>query len=574
MSHGRRWGSILLLASCCSCGRSPAPASLPGPGPKNKDEIVFKAPERWFRNVAGDAGVTAVLYCGGIAKDHILESVGSGVALIDFDKDGQLDLYCVNAWALDEEPSQVRRKGRNVLYRNVGQGRFEDVTDQAGVGDESWGCGVCAGDFDNDGHVDLYVTNFGPNRLYRNRGNGTFEEIGEAAGVADPGWGAGACFFDADRDGDLDLYVVNYIECRFEEVLSAQRTHVWQDKIRVMSGPFGMRGGKDRYFRNEGGGRFRDATDEAGLTDVAESYGLGVLASDLDNDGDVDLYVANDSNPNFLYRNDGTGQFRDVGSWTGAAVSADGAAQGSMGVDAGDLDGDGLQELFVTNFARDYSTLYRNAGELFFEDVTAKWQLQRATFLPMGWGTAFFDVDLDKDLDLIQLNGHIYPQVDEVAELGETYRQVPLLLRNHQSHLEEVSESAFSTDEVRRSARGLAVGDYDNDGDLDLAVTAIDSPVLLLRNDAPREGHWLKLRLLNKYGAPAVGARARITIDGAAQMRELRSGSTYQSQSALELHFGLGGRAAPVDVEITWPDGAVSNHSGVAVDQTTDVRQP
>jgi hypothetical protein len=210
--------------------------------------------------------------------------------------------------------------------------------------------------------VDLYVTNFGPNRLYHSLGNGTFEEVGEAAGVADAGWGAGASFFDADRDGDLDLYVVNYIDCQFEQVLAAQRTHVWQDKIKVMSGPFGMRGGRDRFYLNDGNGRFHDATDQVGMTDIAESYGLGIVTSDFDNDGDVDVYVANDSNPNFLYRNDGHGKFTEVGAWTGAAVSADGAAQGSMGVDAGDFDGDGLQDLFVTNFAREQHPLPQLRG--------------------------------------------------------------------------------------------------------------------------------------------------------------------------------------------------------------------
>jgi hypothetical protein len=458
------------------------------------------------------------------------------------------------------------------LYRNLGNGRFEDVTERAGVGDDSWGCGVCAADYDNDGHVDLYVTGFGPNRLYRNLGNGTFEEVAESAGVADAGWGAGAAFFDADRDGRLDLYVANYIDCTFADVLAAQRTHVWQGRIKVMSGPFGMRGGRDRFYRNLGQGRFADATDEAGMTDIAESYGLGVLASDLDEDGDVDVYVANDSNPNFLYRNEGNGRFTEIGSWTGAAVSGHGAAQGSMGVDAGDFDGDGLQEIFVTNFARDYSTLYRNQGGLLFEDVSVAQRLNRSTFIQMGWGCAFFDFDLDADLDLLHVNGHIYPQIDEAPELGESYRQEPLLLPNDQGHLADASRAAFGNGAAAASGRGLALADYDQDGDLDFAITAIDSPPFLFRNEAPRTGHWLTLRLLNEFGSPAIGARARITVAGVTQLRELRSGSTYQSQCALELHFGLG-QASRIDaLEVRWPTGGTTVLSHVAVDRTLTVR--
>jgi hypothetical protein len=257
--------------------------------------------------------LSRVLWCGGPHKDHILESVGSGAAFVDYNEDGRLDVFVDNVRPLDESPSRVRIKGRNALYRNRGDGTFEDVTDRAGVGGESWGCGACAADYDNDGHVDLFVTNFGPSRLYRNRGDGTFEEVASRAGVASAGWGAGAAFFDADGDGALDLYVARYIDATIDEVLAARRTTLWQNTNKVMAGPFGMRGGKDSFYHNNGDGTFRDATAEAGMTDLAESYGLGVLASDLDNDGDVDVFVANDSNPNFLYRNDGHGKFDEIG---------------------------------------------------------------------------------------------------------------------------------------------------------------------------------------------------------------------------------------------------------------------
>ncbi|HEX8201210.1 MAG TPA: CRTAC1 family protein, partial [Isosphaeraceae bacterium] len=527
-----------------------------------------------FVDVAAEAGLTAVLLCGGPDKDHILESAGTGAAFFDYDDDGRLDIYLPNAWALDEAPSRVRTKGRPALYRNRGGGRFEDVTERAGLIDDGWGCGVCAADYDNDGHVDLFVTQFGPDRLYRNRGDGTFEQAAERAGVADAGWGAGAAFFDADGDGDLDLYVANYIDCTLEEVLAARRTTLWQGKVKVMDGPFGLRGGRDHFYRNQGDGSFRDATDEAGMTDLAESYGLGVLASDLDNDGDVDVYVANDSNPNFLYRNDGDGHFTEIGSWNGAGVNAAGAAQAGMGVDAADLDGDGLQEIFVTNFAHDYCTLYRNLGGLLFDDISASQKLKEITYAALSWGCAFFDCDLDADVDLLIVNGHIYPQVDKRPELKESYRQLPILLRNDGGRLTDVARQSGPGMQVAASGRGLAVGDTDDDGDLDLLVTAIDAPPLLLRNDTPRAGHWVTLRLLNRHGSPAINARAVLTAGGTRQLRELRSGSTYQSQNAPVLHFGLG-RSTTIDtLEVHWPGGGRSLLRDQAADRTITLREP
>ena len=500
-----------------------------------------------FVNVAAEAGVDVVVYGGGAVKDHLLESVGCGVAGIDFDDDGWQDLYVVNGWALDEKPSGVRTRGRNVLYRNLGNGRFEDVTAHAGVGDDGWGCGVCAGDYDGDGHVDLYVTNFGPNRLYRNLGDGTFQETADVAGVADPGWGGGAAFLDADADGDLDLYLANYIDCTMEDVLTARRTTRWRNMARVMAGPFGLRGGRDRYYRNLGDGTFADATDEAGLTDTAERYGLGVLASDLYGDGDIDIYVANDSNPNFLYRNDGKGTFTDIGGWCGAGLDADGAAQAGMGTDAADFDGDGRLDIIVTNFARDRCTLYRNVGDLFFDDVTPRHEIGQASYMSLSWGCAFFDFDLDADVDLVIVNGRFL----------------------------DVSRTAGPGLQQAAAARGLAVVDYDNDGDPDLAVSVMDGPPLLLRNDTPRVGHWVGLRLLNRQGTDAVGARVVVTAGGVTQVREVRSGSTYVSQNALDLHFGLGAAGDRIDsIDVRWPGGGRTVVRDAAADRLITIRAP
>jgi enediyne biosynthesis protein E4 len=568
----------LVAAGLSSCGRSSvAPPPPPAPAPVTKQTLQPAPPapsNPRFVDVAAQAGLNTMLYCGGPEKNHILESVGTGAAFVDYDEDGRLDIYLVNAWALDEGPSRVRIKGKNALYRNRGDGTFEDVTDRARVADESWGCGVCVADYDNDGHVDLFVTNFGPSRLYRNRGDGTFDQVAERAGVADPGWWSGAAFFDADGDGDLDLYVASYIVATIDEVLAARRTSVWREKVKVLAGPFGMRGGRDRFYRNNGDGTFRDATDEAGMTDVAESYGLGVLASDLDNDGDVDVFVANDSNPNFLYRNNGNGTFTEIGTWSGAGLNGEGVAQAGMGVDGGDFDGDGLQEIFVTTFAQDTCTLYRNEGQLLFNDISAAQGLKAMTYQVLKWGCAFFDCDCDADLDIVIANGHIYPQVAQAPELHESYRQLPLLLRNDNGRLADLSRLAGPGMQVAVSARGLATGDYDDDGDLDLLLTAIDSRPLLLRNDTPRAGHWVKLRLLNRHGSPAINALALVTAGGKTQMREVRSGSSYQSQNALDLHFGLGPAAKIDRLEVRWLGGQKSVLRDVAADRTITIREP
>ncbi|WP_435010906.1 CRTAC1 family protein [Tundrisphaera lichenicola] len=579
MMRRRAIALVLITLGLCSCRRSdpapiePAAAAHPPAQPR---ATSAPPPSAHFVDQAAEAGLTGILYCGGPEKDHILESVGTGAAFLDFDEDGRLDVFLVNGWALEEEPSRVSIKGRNYLYRNLGGGRFQDVTEKAGVGgdDATWGTGVCAADFDNDGHVDLFVSAFGPARLYRNRGDGTFQQVAEHAGLADPGWGAGAAFFDADTDGDLDLYVAHYIDATLEEVLAARRTTTWRETVKVMAGPFGLRGGRDRFYRNNGDGTFTNATEEVGMTDLAESYGLGVIASDLDNDGDVDVYVANDSNPNFLYRNDGNGKFSEIGTWSGAGLDGDGIAQAGMGVDAGDFDHDGLQDLFVTNFARDHATLYQNVGGLMFIDISTALRLKPLTFQTLKWGCALFDFDLDGDLDPIIVNGHIYPQVDRYPSLVESYKQRPTLLRNDGGRLTDISQDAGPGLQVAASARGLATGDYDDDGDLDLLITTVDGPPLLLRNDTPHEGHWLKLRLLNRHGSPAINARAIVTAGGVDRMRELRSGSSYQSQNALELHFGLGSSARIERLQVVWPGGGRTTLKDEEVDRTITLREP
>jgi hypothetical protein len=594
----RGWIAAFLLLLGAGCGQTPPPnpgangTSNP-PLPIREDSpstadvpiVADVQPETdaepptdttpLFVNVAARVGLTQPVYCGNATKEHILESVGSGCALVDIDNDGWLDIFIVNAWTLDDGfPRKVATKGRNSLYRNLGQGRFAEISQQAGIGGDDWGCGVCAADFDKDGLVDLYVTNFGPNRLYRNLGNGTFEDVGERAGVTTPGWSAGAAFFDADGDGWLDLYVAKYIECTMDDVLNARRTNQWRDKVKVMAGPFGMAGGKDRFFHNNRDGTFTDTTDAVGMSDTAESYGLGVIAADLDCDGDVDVYVGNDSNPNFLYRNDGKGTFTEIGGWSGAGVSADGRPQASMGVDAADFDGDGLPDIVTTNFAQDFSTVYKNEGQLFFTDISVALKMKDFTYVQVSWGCAFLDYDLDSRQDLLILNGHIYPQVDAEPSLNESYKQLPTLLRNMGGKFQNVSRQAGPGLQIPESMRGLAVGDYDNDGRLDLLITAIDVPPLLLHNETTTPCHWLTLRLQNRHGSPAINAVARVTAGGKTQLHEVRSGSTYCSQSTFDLHIGLGNAKEVTKLEIRWPDGTRTVEENVAVDRLHTIRQP
>ena len=526
-----------------------------------------------FIDVAREAGITTIQWCGGPERNHLLESAGQGCAFVDYDNDGRLDILLVNGWRLDGNPVKrnILEKGKLALYRNFGDGKFENVADKAGVADDSWGNGVCAGDFDNDGHLDFYITNFGPNRLYRNKGDGTFEDVAKRAGVAHASWSAGSSFFDADKDGDLDLYVACYVEATMDEVLTARRTTLWQDKVKVMAGPFGLRGARDKFYRNNGDGTFTDATKETGLDDDAEAYGLGVLTSDLDRDGDIDIYVANDSNPNYLWRNNGDGTFTDIGGWSGAGLNADGKAQAGMGVDSADFDGDAIPDIYVTNFARDYDTLYKGAGELYFEDVSLAIGLKPITYMPLSWGCSFFDFDNDADPDIIVASGHIYPQVDQLKD--ETYAQRAQLMENRNGKPVEVTDSAGSGFQLKRSMRGLAVGDYDNDGDLDLLITAIDSPPLLLRNDGGNRSKWLQLRLLDKTGRDAIGARAAVTAAGKTQHLELRSGSTYASQSMLRLHVGLGDAPKVDKLEITWVNGEKTVADSVQPNQLLTLQQ-
>jgi hypothetical protein len=500
-------------------------------------------PRLHFVDIAPAAGVTAVTWCGREDKPHILESNGTGLGFVDYDRDGDLDLYLVNGWRLAGD--QVAEKGRDVLYRNEGGGRFVDVTAAAGLGSDAWGSGLAAGDVDGDGWPDLLVTNFGPDVLYRNRGDGTFEPLGAAPGI--DGWSAGAVLFDADGDGDEDLFVGAYIDSTLEEVLTAQPTLDWEG-LKVMLGPFGLEGEGNRYFENLGTGEFEEATEGAGLADRGLFYTFGVLALDLDGDLDLDLYVANDSNPNYVYLNDGEGRFQEVGLWSGAALDAMGNAQAGMGLAAGDLDSDGLVDIFVTNFQEDVSTLYRNLGDMLFEDVTRSVGLDQPTFSVLSWGAALSDFDHDADLDLFVANGHIYPQADLVPEASGGFAQRNLLLVREGGGFVDVSGEAGPGLELLGVSHGLAVGDIDADGDLDLAVSNIDAPATLLRNESEDLGSWLMVSAPEALRAEVVAGELRL-------VRHLVRGGSFLSVSDPRHHFGLRDAARIDRLYLIWPDG-------------------
>ena len=491
-------------------------------------------------------------------KKYIVESMSGGVVLIDYDRDGWPDIYFTNAATVDMV--LAGKKARSALYRNNHDLTFTDVTDQAGVGFPcDLAMGGAVGDYNNDGWPDLYVTCLGANVLYRNNGDGTFTDVTKAAGVGDTRWSTGAAFGDYDADGWLDLFVSNYVDFHLDDLPKFGSSPTCQYRgLLVQCGPRGLKGAGDTLYHNNKDGTFTDVSETAGVSDKKGFYGLGVVWSDLDNDGRIDLFVANDGVPNFLYRNDGNGHFTEMAFQAGAAVSDDGRAQAGMGIAVGDLVGDGRFSLFVTDFSEEYNILFRNQGNMSFTDASFAAGVAAGSLPYVGWGTGFFDLDNDGRLDLLAVNGHVYPQVDTL-DVGTKYRQPKLLYLNKgNGAFADVSQLAGPALRVPRVSRGAAFGDLDNDGDIDVVVEDIDGPPLILRNDGGNRKRWVGFELAGaKSNRLGIGARLKITAGGVTQTGEVRSGGSYLSQNDLRIHFGLADSTTIDILEVRWPSGVV-----------------
>jgi hypothetical protein len=525
-----------------------------------------------FVDVAQQAGLTApVVYGSSERKTYILETVGSGAAWIDFDNDGWLDAFVLTGTTLGGSPPG----NTNRLYRNNRDGTFADVTDKAGLRHAGWANSVAAADYDNDGHTDLFVTQWGHNLLYRNRGDGTFADVTEKSGLLEKGvrWGAGAVFLDYDRDGDLDLFVSNYITFDMARTPKPGESGncSWKG-VPVNCGPRGLPPGRHSLYRNNGDGTFTDVSAASRVGKSGGSFGMTATAADFDNDGWPDIYVACDSTPSFLFRNNHDGTFTESGLERGAALNEDGMEQAGMGLGVGDFNLDGHLDVFKTHFADDTNILYRNDGKGNFDDVTLASGLGVETRF-IGWGAAIADLDNDGLPDLFYVTGNVYPEIEKTIP-AYPWRTPRVVFRNlGGGKFEELLDGAGPGVAAAHSSRGAAFGDYDNDGDVDVLVVNLGEPPSLLRNDLKSANHWLGVKLVaTKSNRSAVGARVTVRYGGKQQAQELASQSSYYSANDPRLRFGLGG-AAVADVEVRWPTGAVQRLADVKADQYLAVRE-
>ncbi|MDE3188064.1 MAG: CRTAC1 family protein [Acidobacteriota bacterium] len=541
-----------------------------------------------FEDVAAKAGLTSWRNVTGTAtKQLIIEAKGSGVCLLDYDRDGWLDIYLVNGSTLDALAGKAASP-QAALFRNNHDGTFTDVTQKAGVANDRWGLGCAVGDYDNDGWPDLYVTNLGKNRLYRNNHNGTFADVAEKAGVAlDESSGSvavdhtGATFGDYDGDGRLDLFVAGYIRFDFKNPPLAGTKGVNYAScqyrgLNVMCGPRGLQGAGDHLFHNNGDGTFTDVSKKAGVSDPNGFYGLGVLFVDVNGDGRPDLAVANDSTPNYLYINKGDGTFDDQSYMSGYALNEEGREVSNMGIAAGDYENNGHMDLVNTVFSDDTNVVFHNDGSGNFEDYSIRTGLGPPTVPFVGFGDGFLDYDNDGWKDMLVVNGHVYPQADEHPEWGMSYAQRPLLFRNegngHFAVIPAVEGTGLAAVSV---GRGAAFGDLFNDGKIDVVINNLDGAPLLLRNVNADHNHWVELQLVGGARSPrdAVGATVYLTAGGLRQRGDVLSGGSYLSSNDMRVHFGLGAATRVDSVEIHWPSGAKETLKLTAVDRIFTVSE-
>jgi len=524
-----------------------------------------------FRDIASAAGVVFRHVNGASPAKHFAETMGSGGLFFDYDGDGWIDIFLVDGGS-QADPA-IGRTARHRLFRNRRNGSFEDVTAKSGIRHGGYGMGACAGDYDNDGRIDLYITNASANALYRNAGGGSFTDVTAAAGVGSTRWASSCGFLDFDRDGDLDIFVTNYV------TMGKNANRVCRGgtpAVRVYCHPLNFEGTQNTLYRNNGKGTFTDVVAQAGIA-TFRGNGLGVAVADYDDDGLVDVFVANDAVPNFLFHNDGKGRFTETALGAGVAVATDGQARAGMGTMFGDYDGDGRVDLVVTNHETEMHSLFRNLGGGLFADATVPSGVGPATVPYVGFGVVFFDYDNDSDLDLAEVNGHVIDNVAQVRN-GGRYAQKRLLLQNTGGRFRDVSAQsgpAFAAESVGRT---LASGDIDNDGDLDLLVTNNGGRAELLRNDGGNRANGLLIRLAGeKSNRDGIGARLRITLgtSGGTRtlVRDVASGASYQGQNDLRVHVGLGDRTRAERIEIRWPGGLVEQLTDVPANQIITVRE-
>lgn len=547
-------GRLAILAVALGCSRPSARDSTPVA--EYEGNPAGRGVQ--FAEVSAESGLAFSQVSGSLEQRYILEAMSGGVAFLDYDGDQYLDVFAVNSTRVGEVPERAT----NRLYKNVGAigaagpevRRFQEVTEEAGLKRTGWGMGCAVGDYDNDADEDIYITYWGPNALYRNDGEGHFSDVTEEAKVGDPGWGTSAAFGDMDGDGDLDLYATNYVVFDLAAPPGGGKPCRGWKGLETFCGPHGMEAQADVLYRNDGEGRFTDVSEVVGISRYRYP-GLGVVFTDFDDDGDQDIYVANDSEPNLLYRNDGNWRLTEIGALAGVAYSEEGRAQAGMGVDSGDYDNDGDLDLFVTNFSDDVNTLYQNQDGGSFVDATYAVGLGGEVRPYLGWSTAFFDYDDDGWLDLFVANGHLYPQL-EAHPLGLRYAQRNLLYRNEGGRFRQVTVGSGSGLAVEKVSRGTAFGDYDNDGDVDLLVMNLNDSPTLLRNDGGNRNNWLGLELIGvESNRDALGSRVRLLAGSRVQVREVKRGYGYLSQHDGRVLFGLGEEDRVDRVEIRWPAG-------------------
>jgi hypothetical protein len=521
-----------------------------------------------FTNIASQAGLSArTIYGQQGTNTYLLETTGTGVAAFDYDGDGWVDIFLVNGTTLEGFPKG--QEPTNHLYRNQHDGTFEDVTSRAGLVASGWGQGVCAGDYDNDGQEDLFVTYWSQNTLYRNKGDGSFDDVTAGANLVHSRsrWSTGCAFLDYDRDGRLDLIVANYIDLDLSTTPLPSSGLCRYKGLAVACGPPGLPGARNLLYHNDGGGKFSDVSTKSGIVNANGTYALGVSTLDFDGDGWIDIYVANDSNPSALYRNNHDGTFTDIGTTAGCAYSQDGKSQSGMGIAIGDYDRNGTMDIFKTNFAGDTSTLYANTGNSLCEDRTFASGIGINTRW-LGWGVGFLDLDNDGWLDLFLVNGHVYPEVDSLkSEAG--YKQPKVVYRNlHNGRFADVSAQLGVPVTVNKASRGAAFADFDNDGDIDVVVNNVHDTPDLFRLDQTGGRHWITLKLIGtQSNRSAIGSMVRVLTADGEQRQEVRGGGSYYSQNDLRLQFGLGEAKAIERVIVRWANGNEETWSGLAVDR-------